>query len=133
MIEVNNINGSPEYIPNTKFGSLFTGEKFIFFESNEERENYFNSIPVVWDKEEYKKLITIEIDELILDTIKLYDYESLSEVVAEYYPNGMWEQEALSILQWKSNLWVLRDEYFNTLTEEKIINNFIETLPKYNG
>lgn len=133
MIEVNNINGSPEYKPNTKFGSIFTGDKFLFPESKEESDNYLNSLASIWDKEEYKKLITIEIDELILNTIKLYDYENLSEVVAEYYPNGLWEQEALNLLEWKTNLWILRDNYFETLTEETIINNFTETLPTFNG
>jgi len=133
MIEIENINGKPKTIPDSKLGHHFDGEKFIFFESIEDKETYFNNIQVIFDKEEYKILITIEIDELILDTIKLYDYENISEVVAEYYPNGIWEQEALSILQWKSNLWMLRDNYFNILTEETIINNFTGTLPKYNG
>jgi hypothetical protein len=47
MIEVkaNFINNgySPESIP-TQFGSHFDGEKFIFFESKEEQENFIKEL-----------------------------------------------------------------------------------------
>jgi hypothetical protein len=40
------INGafSPETIPNTNFGSHFDGENFIYFESIEEKEEFYNNL-----------------------------------------------------------------------------------------
>jgi hypothetical protein len=35
---------SPKEIPDTKFGSHFDGEKFIFFESEEERIKYLDEL-----------------------------------------------------------------------------------------
>jgi len=40
------INGafSPETIPNTNFGNHFDGENFIYFESIEEKEEFYNNL-----------------------------------------------------------------------------------------
>lgn len=35
---------SPEYIPNTLFGCHFDGTNFIFFNSAEEAEQYYNTL-----------------------------------------------------------------------------------------
>lgn len=39
-----NGNYSPEYIPDTHFGSHFDGINFIFFETQEEANNFYNSL-----------------------------------------------------------------------------------------
>lgn len=43
----NDGTASPEYIPETKFGSLFNGTDFIYFESDEERIEYLKTLDVV--------------------------------------------------------------------------------------
>jgi hypothetical protein len=45
MIKVKHTNGIPEYTP-PNFGSYFDGEFFNFFETQEEADKYFASLPV---------------------------------------------------------------------------------------
>ena len=46
MIKVAHNNGSPLSIPKPNFGSHFDGEFFHFFETQEESDAYFASLPV---------------------------------------------------------------------------------------
>lgn len=45
MITVKAINGSPESIPVKHFGSTFDGSNFRFFESEQEKQNFYASLP----------------------------------------------------------------------------------------
>lgn len=45
MIKVNNLNGNPEYIPETT-GGIHTDENyFYFFETKQEHDNFLASLP----------------------------------------------------------------------------------------
>ncbi len=129
MITVANINGSPESVPSVSCGVYSDANSFYFFESEQEKTDFLAALPVVWDKEAYCAQITAEIDALILAAINEYDYERLSEVVAENYAGGVWQSEALAILQWKTDLWVIRNGYFEALTEQNVNDSFIDSLP----
>lgn len=139
MIEVANINGKPETIPPNVIGHLFDGQKFIFFESEEERNDYFNSLLVVWDKESYCNKIKQEINNIVSSKLVELDYTDFQENasigdVLNSATNSLnqWHQEALIVREWYDNIYALRDEYLNNVTEETIDNNFIENLPKFN-
>ena len=41
---LNNGGFSPKEIPDTKFGSHFDGEKYCFFESEEERKAFYDEL-----------------------------------------------------------------------------------------
>ena len=101
MITVNSIdnNGSfkPEIIPNTTFGSHFDGNKYYFFESDEEKEQFNQAIPFPLE------LYSIEINDyhnqMLDDVLKKYNYLSLGEV-SLWLNDSNYGTEAQSIIDW---------------------------------
>lgn len=128
MIEYNNI----EEIPDLSKPRLFNGVKILVFDSIQEHNNYLNSIKT-WSKDYYCNSITQEIQNIVDNKAREFDYDDIKDVPTENFEGGVYQQEAISLLSWASNLWLLRDAYFKTLnSEQDINNNFIENLPKFN-
>lgn len=87
----------------------------------------------VWSKENYCILITKQIQSIIDSQAQELDYDDIKDVPTENFEGGVYQQEAVSLLTWASNLWLLRDAYFNRVnSEQDIDNNFINSLPKFN-
>lgn len=132
MIVVKNINGSPESVPNTSFGVHSDSNNFYFFEREEEYNQFMFPILNVWNKETYFISITKQIQEIIDNQAREFDYDDIKDVPTENFAGGVYQQEAINLLAWASNLWVLRDEYFKTInSEQDIDNNFINNLPLF--
>lgn len=93
----------------------------------------YNSGISFFDKESYLNTITQQIQEIVDNQARELDYDDIKDVPTENFEGGKYQQEAISLLSWSSNLWILRDEYFKTInTEQDINNSFIENLPKFN-
>lgn len=134
MIKVKNINGRPETTPDTNGGVHSDSEFFYFFETEQEFNEFIAALPVVWDKETYFLSITKQIQEIVDSKAREFDYDDIKDVPTENFDGGVYQQEAINLLTWASNLWLLRDAYFKTVNSEQDINSsFIETLPQFNN
>jgi len=99
----------------------------------QEEYNAIHASENIWDKKTYFLFITKQIQEIVDNQAREFDYDDIKDVPTENFEGGTYEQEAISLLSWASNLWLLRDTYFKTVnSEQDIDNNFIENLPKFN-
>jgi len=118
MIKVLSINGVPETTPEKIFGSHFDGEFFYFFESEEEKADFYASIKT-WDKEahiaEINALHSAEYDR----RWSALGYEDRTEVAtAMANPNCGYQQEAISLNNYWWAGWNAIEDYAETVTEE---------------
>lgn len=68
MITIEAINGSPESIPAKHFGSTFDGVSFHFFESEQEKQNFYTSLPQSQPPQPQKQDISnIDVDTMTND------------------------------------------------------------------
>lgn len=129
MITVRNISGSPESKPSKHFGVYSDMEFFYFFESKEEYDVFISSLPVIWDKETYMQQLN-ESHNLLFQSLYISkNYLSIGEIPL-WFHNEEFGTEAKSLSDW----WILTcglvSEYLDGVTEQTIIENFIDTLPK---
>lgn len=74
MIQVNSVNGSPQYVPANIVSSHFNGTYFYFFESINERTTFLASLPIVpqVDNSGYKQVsanYTLDMLDQILECV----------------------------------------------------------------
>jgi hypothetical protein len=131
MITVNSIdnNGSfkPEMIPETTFGSHFDGDKYYFFESDEEKEQFNQAMPFPLE------LYSIEINDyhnqMLDDVLKKYNYLSLGEV-ALWLNDVNYGAEAQSIIDWYKSSYDYIVSHIATITVYQDPTEFLLTIPK---
>lgn len=134
MIEIESINGVPKNIPDTKFGSLFDGSKFFFFESQEEYDNYIQPTDNLIL---YKQELEMSVQKYLDSIAKSFWYDDIND--ATKYSNQSirddWKQESLKLIEYDTQIWSIVETYFETLTEDNVqdINIFINNLPIFNG
>jgi hypothetical protein len=128
MIEVNAINNngvfSPESIPDS-VGSFFDGKKYLFFETENEMNNYLNAIPIVFDIESFTNELSTAFDAKFETYWKAKGYSDINDLLSHAAnPDSVCHAEALSLIQWSHNEWeaAIADINENTNIEE-IINN----------
>lgn len=129
MIEVNNVNGSPEYIPSTKFGKLFNGEKHIFFESDNEREEYLSELNVL-SLESWKAEANRLHNELFESYYAPLKYEGEADIALTALNSALYTNEALSLTKWRNDTFDIIEAV--TEAEARLITpqEFINQLPK---
>lgn len=135
MIEAENINGSPKEIPNTKFGSIFNGEKFIFFESDEERENYLAALPIVFDLEAHKKEMEAAVDAYVDSIVRgEYWYKNEGELAFRASYENEYQEEAQQLISWHMEIYRLLEKYLTEVTTEHYgdIETLVNNLPRFN-
>lgn len=130
MIEVNNINGSPEYIPNTKFGKLFNGEKHIFFESDNERENYLSELNVL-SLEAWKAEANNLHNELFASYYAPLKYEGEADIALTALNSAQYTQEALSLAKWRNDTFDIIEAVTEAEAQQITPTDFINSLPLY--
>lgn len=130
MIKVLSINGVPETTPDKFFGSHFDGEYFYFFESEEEKTDFYAALNNGWSKEahlaEINALHKSEFDRKWLEL----EYDGRWEVVdAARDASNEYHEEAKALMSYWWNGWAAIKAYSETVAE----NNFIEPLDFVNG
>ncbi len=119
MITVNSINGSPETIPSKHFGSFSDGQVFIFFESDDERETYLNSLPIVWSKEAHIAEINAEHKAYFEEWYSEKNYDGEWELLMYAKDETLgYQEEAQEILDYWTIGWTNILLYAETVTEE---------------
>lgn len=130
MKEIESINGVPKSIPDTKFGSLFDGSKFLFFESDSERIEYLESLNV-WDFSLWKS----EVNELHNELFSVYytqlKYEGEADIALTALNSAQYAQEALSLAKWRNDTYDLIEAVTEQEAEQMTPQQFINTLPLY--
>lgn len=131
MIEVNNIDGSPEYIPNTKFGKLFDGENHIFFESDNERENYLSELNVL-SLEAWKAEANNLHNELFASYYAPLKYEGEADIALTALNSAQYTQEALSLAKWRNDTFDIIEAVTEAEAQQITPTDFINSLPLFN-
>ncbi len=119
MIKVEAINGEPSVTPREFIGSHFDGHYFYFFESEQERIDFFADLPKAWSKEahlaEINALHEAEFERRWLAA----DYKTereLSRALAN--PLNEYHEEAKLIDAYWWSGWAAIKAYGDTLTEQ---------------
>jgi hypothetical protein len=118
MIKVEAINGAPSQTPIEFTGSHFDGEYFYFFESEAEKDTFYNSLNV-WNKEAHIAEINALHKAEFERRYKALDYEAEWDVVlyAEK-PELGYQEEANTLLNYWTSGWDAIKAYSETVTEE---------------
>jgi hypothetical protein len=135
MIEVQNINGSPEFIPNNIFGQHFNGQTFIFFETEQEKNDFYDSLNT-FSLDVHKQEIEKAVDELIDNTYTALWYSSKGDIsIVALDIDSRWHQEAVQLTKWINNIYAILEDYKDSVTEENYQDpqEFINNLPIFNG
>lgn len=108
---------------------LISGENILVFDSLSERERYINDMPKPFDLDGYKQEVN-ESHNLLFQSLYLSkNYLSIGEI-SLWLDNEEFGTEAKLLSDW----WILTcglvAEYLDGVTEQTIIENFIDTLPK---
>lgn len=130
MIKVNNINGLPESTPTDYVARHSDGTYFYFFETKEEWEEFFSSLPKVWSKEAYCNEINTAHNELFTQLYTERDYLSIGEI-SLWLSDETYGQEATDLINWWRLTCNLVSAYLEAVTEETQINDFLTTLPPF--
>lgn len=142
MIKVNNINGIPESTPGNYVASHSDGAFFYFFETKEEWEEFFSSLPKVWSKEAYSNEITSAVDAMV--SVKLLELNytnfngepSVGDVAAGVANNeAEWHLEAIEVNKWYASVYSAMYSHLSEVTEQTAqpIETFINSLPKFDN
>jgi len=130
MIKVEAINGAPSQTPIEFTGSHFDGEYFYFFESEAEKDTFYNSLNT-WNKEahiaEINALHEAEFERKWMEA----DYKTEQELGrALANPLNEYHEEAKSIDAYWWNGWDAIKAYSETVTEENFIDpqTFVDNL-----
>lgn len=131
MIKVNNISGSPETIPNTKFGLYSDAEFFYFFESDNERESFLESLNV-FSLEAWKAEANQLHNELFASYYAPLKYEGEADIALTALNSAQYAQEALSLAKWRNDTFDIIEAV--TEAEAQLITptEFINSLPLLN-
>ena len=130
MIRVNNINGTPEVTPTEFISSHFDGQYFYFFESEQERIDFFAALPKVWSKEAHLAEINALHEAEYKRRLEAANYVNGWEVVAcDSDPLNEYNAEAKGLLAYWFDGWSATEAYGETVTE----NNFTEPLDFVNA
>jgi hypothetical protein len=122
MIKVEAINGAPSQTPIEFTGSHFDGEYFYFFESEAEKDTFYNSLNV-WNKEvhiaEINALHEEEFKRRLFNADYVGEWE-LNAVLAD--SENEYFDEAVLIINYWWNGWDAIKAYSETVTEENFID-----------
>ena len=130
MIKVEAINGAPSQTPIEFTGSHFDGEYFYFFESEAEKDTFYNSLNV-WNKEahiaEINALHEQEFKRRLFNADYVAEWE-LNAVLAD--SENEYFDEAILIINYWWNGWDAIKVYSETVTEENFIDpqTFVDNL-----
>ena len=128
MIIVNNINGAPESIPNTKCGLYSDNDFFYFFESNEERENYLESLNV-FDFELWKAEVNQLHNQLFAAYYSPLKYEGEADIALTALNSAQYAEEALSLAKWRNDTFDLIEAVTEQQAQQTSPQDFINSLP----
>lgn len=118
MIKVEAINGAPSQTPIEFTGSHFDGEYFYFFESEAEKDTFYNSLNT-WNKEAHLAEINALHEEEFKRRLFNADYVAeweLNAVLAD--SENEYFDEAILIINYWWNGWDAIKAYSETVTEE---------------
>ena len=118
MIKVEAINGAPSQMPIEFTGSHFDGEYFYFFESEAEKDTFYNSLNT-WNKEAHIAEINALHEEEFKRRLFNADYVAeweLNAVLAD--SENEYFDEAILIINYWWNGWDAIKAYSETVTEE---------------
>jgi len=130
MIKVEAINGAPSQTPIEFTGSHFDGEYFYFFESEAEKDTFYNSLNT-WNKEahiaEINALHEAEFKRRLFNADYVAEWE-LNAVLAD--SENEYFDEAILIINYWWNGWDAIKAYSETVTEENFIDpqTFVDNL-----
>jgi hypothetical protein len=130
MIKVEAINGAPSQMPIEFTGSHFDGEYFYFFESEAEKDTFYNSLNT-WSKEahlaEINALHEAEFERRWL-AAGYKTEEELSRAVGN--PKNKFHAEAMLIDDYWWDGWDAIEAYGETVTEQNFIDpqTFVDNL-----
>lgn len=134
MIKVKNINSIPESTPTDYVARHSDGAFFYFFETQEEWESFFSSIPKVWSKESHLSEIEAAVDNLVRSQLTDLWYASLGDLAATALnTKARWNEEAISVNEWQSKCYELFEDYKLSVIEATALSteDFLATLPPY--
>ena len=130
MIEVQNINGSPAHIPNNVVGQHFDGEKFIFFESLQEKNDFLESLNVfslqTWKAE------TNQLHNQLFESYYLpLKYEGEDDVNMTALNSKRYKDEALALAQWRNDTYDMIEDVTEAQAKQTSPQEFINSLPVF--
>ena len=130
MIKVEAINGAPSQTPIEFTGSHFDGEYFYFFESEAEKDTFYNSLNT-WNKEAHIAEINALHEEEFKRRLFNADYVAeweLNAVLADS-ENEYFDEAILIINYWWNGGDAIK-AYSETVTEENFIDpqTFVDNL-----
>jgi len=134
MIEVENINGSPAHIPNNVVGQHFNGEYFIFFESEQEKTDFYNSLKV-FSLDAHKREIEAATDDHVNKVVRVdYWYKNEGELSIRSTKENRHKNEATALSLWVIVVYDALEDYLNEVSEEThlSVEDFINSLPQPN-
>lgn len=134
MIQVRNINGSPEITPDTKGGVYSDSEFFYFFETEQEFYEFITALPFVWDKDSYCQQVNEAHNDLFRSLYTERDYLSEGEIPI-WQNDEDFSEESLALQQWWIETCKIVKAHLSTVTEETAqpIETFINSLPKFDN
>ena len=130
MIKVEAINGAPSQMPIEFTGSHFDGEYFYFFESEAEKDTFYNSLNT-WNKEAHLQEINALHSEEFKRRYLALKYEDGWDVhLYAERPELGFQEEAQELLKYWTDGWDAIEAYGETVTEENFIDpqTFVDNL-----
>jgi CRISPR/Cas system CMR-associated protein Cmr5 small subunit len=132
MIEVENISGSPAHIPNNIFGQHFNGEHFIFFESEQEKNDFLESLNV-FSLEAWKAEANQLHNQLFESYYLPLQYEGEADIALTALNSAQYAQEALSLARWRNDTFDIIEAVTEAEAQQTSPQDFINSLPLFNG
>lgn len=129
MIKVNKINGSPETIPNTSFGLYSDINFFYFFESDNERESFLESLNV-FSLETWKSEANQLHNALFESFYAPLKYEGIGDI-ALFITDEEFSEEAISLREWWKATWKQIEAVTEAEAQQISPIDFINSLPIY--
>lgn len=110
----------------------FDGNYWYEFDTNEERYAFIaaNTPSPVWDKEAYSNEVNADHNALFRKLYEERNYLTIGEITM-WVNDNEFGAEAEALIGWWRVTCKAVAQYLETVTEETIINNFIETLPTF--
>ncbi len=109
---------------------LFNGTAIIEFESHHEFNQYFGDDSGVWDKYSYAYDVNAKHNELFKQIYESRNYLSIGEINT-WVGDSEFGAEALALIDWWRDTCKLVEEYLHDVSEETVIDNFVDTLPPF--
>lgn len=119
-------------LPRSSNARLFNGNHVIEFDTEQEKEDYFATIPVIWNKEAYIQQVNEAHNALFRSLYQERNYLSIGEI-SLWVDDAEFGVEAKALRNWWNETCKEVANYLDDVTEESAltVEEFIQTLPTF--